>query len=258
MMVVGRRQLGAAFGLWAISTAFLPVSGWAKDDPANGGDKKAPPPKVTIAVIGDSLADGLWGAIYRKLYRDKHVIVYRGAKNSVGFGASDLLDMLDRAFEGPVDAVVMMIGANDRRGIYGSDGKLAAAYHSPQWPAVYRARVDRFMDSATNHGVPLVWVLLPVMRDDGADSDGRQVNSIICEAADDRPLVATLPTRPLTVDADGKYSAYLKDAKGQQRLVRDTDGIHFADHGYDMIADRILAKLDDLSVKIGIQTSAAQ
>ena len=30
-----------------------------------------------------------------------------------------------------------------------------------------------------------------------------------------------------------------KDAKGQQRLVRDTDGVHFTDYGYDMIADRV-------------------
>ena len=256
-MFATRRQFGAGLGFLAFS-AFLPISGWAKDEPASGSDKKAPPAKVTIAVVGDSLADGIWGAIYRKLYRDKHILVYRGAKNSIGFGSSDLLDMLERPFEGPVDAVVMMIGANDRRGIYASDGKLAAAYHSPQWPAVYRARVDRFMDSATAHSVPLVWVLLPVIRDEGADIDGKQVNAIVCEAADGRPLVATLATRPLTVDADGKYAAYLKDAKGQQRLVRDSDGVHFADYGYDMIADRILAKLDDMAVKIGSGASASR
>jgi hypothetical protein len=109
-------------GFLAVS-AFLPVSGWAKDDAPGGGDKKASPAKMTIAVIGDSLADGIWGGLSRKLYRDKRFCVHRGAKNSVGFGASDMLETLDRAFEaGPVDAVVMMIGANDRRGIYGSDG----------------------------------------------------------------------------------------------------------------------------------------
>ncbi|MBN9086455.1 MAG: DUF459 domain-containing protein [Reyranella sp.] len=217
------------------------------------------PAKVTIAVVGDSLADGIWGGIYRKLYRDKRFSVYRGAKNSIGFGGGDLLDALDRPFEaGPVDAVVMMVGANDRRGIYATDGNLAAAYKSPQWPAAYRARVDRFMDSATGHLVPLVWVLLPVMRDDGADTDSRQINDIVCAAADSRALVATVPTRPLTIDPEGKYAAYLKDAKGQQRLVRDSDGVHFTDYGYDMIADQVLAKLNDVSSKIGSVTSAAK
>ena len=97
-MVAGRRQLGAALGLWVFAAAFLPISGWAKDEPSTGGDKKAPSAKVTIAVVGDSLADGIWGGIYRKLYRDKRISVYRGAKNSVGFGGGDLLDALDRAF----------------------------------------------------------------------------------------------------------------------------------------------------------------
>ena len=256
-MLATRRQFGTTLGFLAVS-AFLPVSGWAKDEAAAGSDKKAPA-KVTIAVIGDSLADGIWGGLYRKLYRDKQFCVHRGAKNSVGFGASDMLDPLDRAFEaGPVDAVVMMIGANDRRGIYATDGKLAAAYHSPQWPAVYRARVDGFMDSVVARSVPLVWVLLPVMRDAGWDDDCRQINGIISEAADCRPLVATLETRPLTLDPEGKYGAYLKDAKGQQRLVRDADGIHFTDYGYDMIAGRVLAKLNEVSVKIGSETSEAK
>jgi hypothetical protein len=252
-----RRRFGTTLGFLVFS-AFLPVTGWAKDEVPAGRDKNAAT-KVTIAVIGDSLADGIWGGLYRKLYRDKRFCVHRGAKNSVGFGASDLLDPLDRAFEaGPVDAVVMMIGANDRRGIYGADGKLAAAYHSPQWPAVYRARVDTFMDSVIAHSVPLVWVLLPVMRDAGWDADCCQINGLISEAADGRALVATLATRPLTLDPDGKYAAYLKDAKGQQRLVRDSDGIHFTDYGYDMIAGRVLAKLNEVSVKIGSETSEAR
>jgi hypothetical protein len=257
-MLATRRQFGTTLGFLTVS-AFIPVSGWAKDAAPADGDKKAAPAQVTVAVIGDSLADGIWGGLYRKLYRDKRFCVHRGAKNSVGFGASDMLEPLDRAFEaGPVDAVVMMIGANDRRGIYATDGKLAAAYHSPQWPAVYRARVDTFMDSVTARSVPLVWVLLPVMRDAGWDDDGRQINGIISEAADSRELVATIATRPMTVDPDGKYSAYLKDAKGQQRLVRDADGIHFTDYGYDMIAGRVLAKLNEVSVKIGNETSEAK
>jgi hypothetical protein len=213
---------------------------------------------VTVAVVGDSLADGIWGGVYRKLYRDKRFTVYRGAKNSVGFGGGDLLDAVDRAFEmGSVDVMVMMIGANDRRAIY-VDGKMEAAYRSAQWPAAYRARVERFMDSVTGRSVPLIWVLLPVMREEDADVDGKQINAIVEAAADSRPLVSTVPTRSLTVDADGKYAAYLKDGKGRQRLVRDTDGVHFTEYGYDLIADRVLATLSEASSRISDMTSATQ
>jgi uncharacterized protein len=99
--------------------------------PAWAQDKEVPKPEVkhlTIAVLGD----GIWGSLYRRLVRDKRYTVYRGAKNSVGFGSETLIDQIDKAFAaGPTDAIVMMIGANDRRGIY-VDGNLAAPYKSPQ------------------------------------------------------------------------------------------------------------------------------
>jgi uncharacterized protein len=267
-MAIGRRRASAAL-ITLLGTASFRALGQTTGaaGPSNSDkDKKDSPPKEsfdanshsTIAVVGDSLADGIWGGIYRKLFRDKRYTVFRGAKNSVGFGGGDLIDALDHAFEGnSVDAVVMMIGANDRRAIY-ADGKTLAAYRSAEWPGAYRRRVDHFMDVATARSVPLVWVLLPVMREDDADTDARQINSIVVDAASPRPLVSTVPTRPMTFDADGKYAAYLKDTKGQQRLVRDTDGVHFTDYGYDMIADSVLVKVNAVSDKIGNMTSAAK
>src|SRR5437879_2395417 len=138
---------------------------------------------LTIAVLGDSLGDGIWGSLYRQLVRDKRYTVYRGAKNSVGFGGEALIDQIDKAFAaGPTDAIVMMIGANDRRGIY-VDGRLEAPYKSPQWADTYRKRVDDFMNAAAKRGVPLVWILLPIMREDDASVDAKQINAIIAAAA---------------------------------------------------------------------------
>jgi hypothetical protein len=218
----------------------------------------APPPvvapaHVTIAVLGDSLADGVWGGVFRKLFQNKRLTMYRGAKNSVGFGGGDLLDMIDQAFAaGPVDAVIVMIGANDRRGIYLADGKLAAAYRSPQWPEAYQHRAEIFMDRVLSHNVPLIWILLPVMRDDDAKADAKQMNALVTAAAASRPKVALIETWPMTIDADGTFAAYLKDAKGQSRLVRASDGVHFSDAGYDMIADAVLARLTEVSLPIGL------
>src|SRR4029450_203782 len=47
-----------------------------------------PPPvpdKVAVTVPGDSLADGIWGAVYRRLVRDKRYVIRRNARNSTGF-----------------------------------------------------------------------------------------------------------------------------------------------------------------------------
>ncbi len=223
---------------------------------AEGSDNdKAGGRHLTIAVLGDSLGDGIWGSLYRKLVRDKRYTIFRGAKNSVGFGGETLIDQIDRAFAaGPADAIVMMIGANDRRGIY-VDGNLVAPYKSPQWADTYRKRVDGFMDAVAKRGVPLVWILLPVMREEDASTDAKQINGIISAAAEGRKDVALVETWPLTVDSDGHYAAYLKNDKGQSWLARYTDGVHFSDAGYDMISEAAFAKLIAMSPSFQLMTS---
>jgi uncharacterized protein len=225
---------------------------------AEGDDTAAAKPEVkhlTIAVLGDSLGDGIWGGLYRKLVRDKRYTVYRGAKNSVGFGGETLIDQIDKAFAaGPTDAIVMMIGANDRRGIY-VDGALAAPYKSPQWADTYRKRVDDFMNAVAKRGVPLVWILLPIMRESDASVDAKQINSIIEAAAEGRKDVALVDTWPLTIDGEGHYAAYLKNDKGQSWLARYTDGVHFSDAGYDMISEAAFAKLNAMSPSFQLMTS---
>src|SRR5438552_1662312 len=70
--------------------------------------------RLTVAAIGDSLGDGLWEGLYRRLHNDKHFVVFRGARHSVGFTGSDMTEQIDAAFAaGLVDAIVIMIGAND-------------------------------------------------------------------------------------------------------------------------------------------------
>lgn len=205
------------------------------------------PKSVRIIVLGDSLADGIWGSLYRKFVRDRRYTIYRGAKNSVGFGGEDLLDMIDKGFaSGPVDAVVMMVGANDRRGIHAGD-RLEAAYRSPQWPDAYGRRVERFMDAVAQRKVPLVWILLPIMREAEASQDARQINEIIRAAAATRPTVRLVESWPMMADAQGAYSTYLKDAKGQSRLLRHTDGVHFSELGYDMMAEAAYVRLLEAS-----------
>jgi hypothetical protein len=225
--------------------------------PARAQDEDAKPEvkHLTIAVLGDSLGDGIWGSFYRRLVRDKRYTVFRGAKNSVGFGGETLIDQIDKALAaGPTDAIVMMIGANDRRGIY-VDGNLAAPYKSPQWTETYRKRVDDFMDAAAKRGVPLVWILLPIMREEDASVDAKQINAIIVAAAAGRKNVAVVETWPLTVDGEGHYAAYLKNDKGQSWLVRYTDGVHFSDAGYDMISEAAFAKLIAMSPSFQLMTS---
>jgi len=210
-------------------------------------ESKVPSTTATIAVIGDSLGDGMWGGLARTVAKDKRIKIFRGAKNSVGFTGSNLTDMIDRAFaSGETHALVMMVGANDRRSIF-IDGKSKALLRTPAWTELYRERVERFMDHAGRHNVPLVWILLPVMRATDATDDARTVNQIVAEAAKGRPNVFLIDTWTLTSDEKGAYLPHFKDLAGNVRAMRLGDGVHFEMPAYELFADLVLKKLKDVS-----------
>lgn len=203
--------------------------------------------KLVIAVVGDSLADGMWGGLYRQLQGNSGAELVRGARNSIGFTGADLTDLIDKAFAArPAQALVMMIGANDRRTIFvGRQPK--AQLGTPNWIALYRGRVERFMDHAAKRKVPLVWILLPVMRDATATRDAKLVNEIVTKAAESHPNVALVETASLTSDDKGKYIAHFADLKGHKRLMRASDGVHFEQAAYELIGRRVLEKLGNVA-----------
>ncbi|MFM9941710.1 MAG: GDSL-type esterase/lipase family protein [Hyphomicrobiaceae bacterium] len=215
-------------------------------------------PVVTVAVVGDSLADGMWGGLARVLQKDKRYKLYRGAKNSVGFTGGDLTDMLDRAFgAGDTHALVMMIGANDRRSFF-IDGKPKALFKTPGWIEYYQGRVERFMDHAGKRQIPLVWIQLPVMRANDATEDAKLINGIVAKAASTRPHVHLIDTIPLTSDAKGAYVAHFKDLAGNLRSMRAGDGVHFEQPAYELFADLVLKKLRDASPRFKALAAATE
>lgn len=216
--------------------------------------RSAGPP--TIAVVGDSLADGMWSGLQRQASRAKSFVAYRGAKNSVGFTGSDLTDMVDRAFAhgGDVRAVMMMIGTNDRRSFF-VDGRPKALFRTPTWLELYKGRVERFMDHVAKRKVPLVWVLLPVMRDAEATRDAELINGIVTEAAKTRAHVILVETSKLTSDDKGAYQPFFADLKGEKRQMRTSDGVHFEIAAYDVFAVHIMSALrvQEASFAVGSQ-----
>lgn len=211
----------------------------ATPGPATADD--APPRKLTIAVMGDSIADGIWAGLYRMLARDKRYVVLREAKNSSGFTLTDWLQPLDAVMQKQPDAVVMLIGANDRQSLVVRD-KPRSLFRSKDWEEGYTARVRAFMDKLVEHNVPTVWVGLPIMRSDQANEESLYLNSIYSKQAEEAGVLY-LPIWKLTADDDGKYAAYGNDLHGEKHLLRANDGVHFTDAGYEVVADAILRTL---------------
>jgi hypothetical protein len=199
--------------------------------------------KITIAVMGDSIADGIWGGMVRLLIRDRRYVLLREAKNSSGFTISDWLTALDAVIEKKPDAIVMLVGTNDRQSLVVRD-KPRSLFRSKDWEMGYIKRIDDFMDKVTAAGIPLIWVGLPIMRDDKWNDESLYLNDLFKHEADAKGVVF-LATWDMTADKDGTFQPYGPDLKGDKRLLRANDGIHFTEPGYEMIADAVLHTLRD-------------
>lgn len=206
------------------------------------------PQQYVIAALGDSLGDGLWEGVYRALRADKRITVLRGARNSVGFTGSDLNAQIDPLLRrGAVHAITIMIGANDDRHSFFVNNRPIAVFGTKEWIALYRARIEKFMDDLARTKAPVVWLLLPVMRSPESTRSARLINDVIVEAARGRAHVLVVPTWPATADANGDYTAFFNDLGGRKRLMRQPDGVHFTGSGYEVLAHLAVAKLLEVS-----------
>lgn len=230
----------------------------------------APPQQLTtpagrplaIGVFGDSMADGLWSALYRDLHKDGAVDVLRLARNSTGLTRYDYVDVQAQTqaqlAEHRVDVAVIMFGANDGQGII-DHGKVYA-FGTPAWRSAYAARIDALVSLLRSQGAAVYWVGLPRMEKTQVDQRSAMLNGIYQEraAALGVPFIDTVP---VTVDAQGRYDAYLAGPNDvHKRLMRAPDGIHMTMAGYLRLAGPVAERLrqDLASARPAPAQSAAQ
>jgi hypothetical protein len=211
---------------------------------------QAPEP-LHIAFVGDSMADGLWGAMFRRLGKDKclaeKIKLIRKAKNGTGLTRLDQFNWVDElgkiVEDSHPDLFVGSFGINDRQGIVEKD-KRAIAYPSAAFDARYTSLVEDVVRAGLAKGGSMMIVGLPIMLDDDANSDAETNNKLFQAAVkavgDDKVSYAP----PWTSGANPeKYEPYLPNAKNTMVLVRASDGIHFTSVGYDMVLEAIYPSL---------------
>lgn len=196
----------------------------------------------TVAVFGDSLADGYWGGLYRELARDERFSFLRYARNSTGLSRPDYYDWptaIDEFLTSePIDAVVISMGANDGQAMYVAPGQWIQL-GADEWVPTYRERVEATMRRLVAAGVHTYWMGLPAVRGRHMVATAQRLNPIYEDCA--REIGVTfVPLWDLTADANGDFTSYLPDQDGRSRLMRHNDGVHFTSRGYSMIADLIL------------------
>lgn len=193
--------------------------------------------RLRIAVIGDSLSQGLGPAIERWLDPDLTRVLSLGQQSS-GLTRQDyfnwLAGMRRIVDEFRPDLVFVMLGSNDGQDQVARDGE-AIPVGTFAWVQGYRDRVSGLLREATNAGSPVVWVGIPVVSERWRWDLYRRVNGIYREAAGADPLGTYVDSWSAFDAKDGGYTAFVRNERGELQEMRASDGIHFTPTGYDYL-----------------------
>jgi uncharacterized protein len=207
---------------------------------------QAPAP-LHVAFVGDSMADGLWGAMFRRLGKDKclaeKIKLIRKAKNGTGLTRLDQFNWVDElgkvGDEFHPDLYVGSFGVNDRQGIVEKD-KRAVAYPSASFDSRYTDIVEDVLRAAVSQGASMLVIGLPIMLKEVANTDALAKNKLFEAAVKGVASDKVSYVQPWTSGANPeKFEPYLPNAENSMVLVRAPDGVHFTSVGYDMVLETI-------------------
>jgi len=196
-----------------------------------------------VLVIGDFFARSIAKGLEAAFAENPNVVVVQAANGSSGLVRDDFYDwpgkLPELIAENSPDAVVVMIGGNDRQEI----GK--AALRSDPWNAAYSDRVAALANAITTSGKPGLWVGLVPVSSSSLSRDYSAFNSIYRETLENSP-VKFVDVWNAFADDEGKYVASGPDINGQNRQLRVGDGLNFTRAGQRKLAFFIERDLQEI------------
>jgi lysophospholipase L1-like esterase len=216
-------------------------------DPAAVGAKPAPKkPLETLLVTGDSMSQPLDQELARRL-TGGGVKVVRDPHLGTGISKSLIVDWgklsVSQVAKHHPSAVVVFIGANEGFPMKDASGKNVNCC-GVDYAALYASRVRQMMNTYRQAGAARVyWMTLPTPRDPARQKIARTVNAAIAVAAEPwRSQVRVFDTVPIFTPGF-KYRDAM-DVNGQEKIVRESDGIHLNETGSSYLADLLLPVID--------------
>jgi hypothetical protein len=189
-----------------------------------------------MQVYGDAFGEGLLGGLNDAFASESRVQLQKKRRPLAGIMRPEFDDELkaEDASKDTAHVVVIMLGYNDRWP-FRSSPKEFAPPGSPAWRAEYGRRVDRLAKLLKRKGAAIYWVGLPVMRRPEVNEPAQAVNDVIREKAYLNGIKYIDITQHFADEA-GNYTPYGPDVSGQQRIVREPDGVLFTWAGYRKLA----------------------
>ena len=202
--------------------------------------------KLRVAVIGDSLSQGLGPAIERWM-NPSVVRVLSLGRPSTGLSREDYFNwqagmhQIVEAFR--PDLVFVLLGSNDAQAQISRDGT-AIPVGSVQWLQGYRERAADLLREATRAGTHVVWVGIPIVKERQRWDFYRRVNDIYRDTASADPLGTYVDAWTPFEGRDGGYTAFVRNDRGDLVEVRASDGVHFTPTGYAFLARMAIRSAD--------------
>jgi hypothetical protein len=202
--------------------------------------------KLRVAVIGDSLSQGLGPAIERWM-NPSVVRVLPLGRQSTGLSREDYFNweagMRQIVQEFRPDLVFVLLGSNDAQAQISRDGT-AIPVGSVQWLEGYRERAANLLGEATRAGTHVVWVGIPIVKDRQRWDFYRRVNDIYRDTASADPNGTFVDAWTPFEGRDGGYTAFVRNDRGDLVEVRASDGVHFTQTGYSFLARMAIRAAD--------------
>jgi uncharacterized protein len=240
---------------------------WDGEDHSNGpegtgegqGQDTSPPPtvetirtpsqtnKLRVAVIGDSLSQGLGPAI-ESWMNPSVVRVLSLGRQSTGLSRQDYFNwqagMREIVDQFRPDLVFVLLGTNDSQAQISPNGS-AIPVGTWEWVHGYKDRAEQLVREATRAGTRVVWVGLPIVKERQRWGFYRSVNEIYRGTASSDPDSTYIDTWNAFAGKDGGYSAFIRNDHGQLVEIRAGDGVHFTPAGYGMLGKLALRGADE-------------
>jgi hypothetical protein len=192
-----------------------------------------------VLVLGDSLAANLAAGLDTAFADTPQVRVVSKVNADTALVRADQYDWVTEAATilaaTPHDAIVVMLGINDRQPRYDEAGKVVAAPRAEGWDAYYRERLDGLARALTATGKPVLWVGLPPTSRPEFTSFLVHVNDL-ARSTMEGAKVSFVDIWPGFTDDEGRYAASGPDIDGQERRLRASDGLHFTRSGQRKLA----------------------
>lgn len=202
-----------------------------------------PTPKVLFA--GDSMMQGVAPMVISRLRKDFPKGVFIDAsKPSTGLASRRYFDwpakIREESSRHGIQVIVMFLGPNDPWDIF--EEKKRYVFPSESWEEKYRNRVDNILEFAAASGIRVIWIGLPVMRDERIQQGAKIENRIFQDEAK-KYKFDYLSTEDLLGSLDEPYTKYIEDPEKGKLAVRLDDGVHFTKLGLRLISSRVGERL---------------